>query len=342
MRTRVRPTLATVAAAAGTSVPTASKVLRGGTDVSETTRQRVMQAAYELGYSRTGASWRAPVSAYHPALVDLVVSNIEGSWANRVLAGVERAATDVGSDVVITIARPDRDWVKRLLRRPSEGAIIVLVDPTPVQLGVLRAGAVPLVLIDPMSTPPDDFASVGVTNWEGGRSAAEHLVSLGHRRFAVVGGARSHLYSKARIDGFRSAVSEAGGAIPGRLIAHGNWDRAKAREEALGLLRSTERPTAMFACSDLMALGICDAARELGLRVPDDLSVVGFDDLPEAEWASPALTTVQQPIAEMGAAALRMLLRVGSRDPSTGARTPREELATRLVVRDSTAPPHQG
>lgn len=340
VRKRERPTLATVAATAGTSVPTVSKVLRGGTDVSEVTRHRVMQAAYELGYSKTRTAWETPVSPYRPGLVDLVVSNIEGTWANRVLAGVERATTDIGSDVVITIARADRDWVKRLLRRPSEGAVIVLVDPTPVQLGILRAGGVPLVLIDPMSTPPPDFASVGVTNWEGGRSAAEHLLALGHRRFGVIGGARSHLYSKARIDGFRSAVSHAGGSIPTRFIAHGNWDRASGRAESFELLDSPERPTAMFACSDLMALGIYDAARELGLRIPRDLSVVGFDDVPEAEWASPALTTVQQPIAEMGAAALRMLLRVGSYNSSAGARAaPREELATGLVIRDSTGPP---
>lgn len=340
VRKSERPTLARIASAAGTSVPTVSKVLRGGTDVSEVTRLRVMGVAHELGYAKTRASVKGTVNPYRPALVDLVVSNIEGTWANRVLAGVERAAADVGSDVVITTARPDGEWVSRLLRRSSEGAIIVLVDPTPVQLGTLRAAGVPLVLIDPMSTPPPDFASVGVTNWEGGRSAADHLLSLGHRRFGLIGGARSHLYSKARIDGFRSAVLDAGISIPMRSIAHGNWDRASAREKAGTILQAADRPTAMFACSDLMALGIYDAARRLALRIPDDLSVVGFDDVPEAEWAVPALTTVQQPIAEMGSAALRMLLRVGGKDSTAGARpAPREELATGLVFRASTAPP---
>lgn len=335
-----RPTLAKIASAAGTSVPTVSKVLRGGTDVSEETRLRVMGVAHELGYAKTRASLKVRVTPYHPALVDLVVSDIEGTWANRVLAGVERAAADVGSDVVITTARPGGDWVSRLLRRSSEGAIIVLVDSTPVQLGTLRAAGVPLVLIDPMSTPPPDFASVGVTNWEGGRSAADHLLSLGHRRFGLIGGARSHLYSKARMDGFRSAVFDAGISIRAGHVSHGNWKRASAREKATTILERQDRPSAIFACSDLMALGIYDAARQLGLRIPEDLSVVGFDDVPEAEWAVPALTTVQQPIAEMGSAALRMLLRVGSKGSTHGARpAPREELATGLVLRDSTAPP---
>jgi len=335
-----RPTLAVVAATAGTSVPTVSKVLRGGTDVSDATRRRVMQAAHELGYVKSSRP-TTPAAPYRPALVDLVMSNIDGSYANRVLSGVEGAATATGSDVVITIARHDRDWVNRLLRRPSEGAVIVLVDTTAAQLSTLRAGRIPLVLIDPMSTPPADIASVGVSNWEGGRTAAEHLLALGHRRFGVIGGEQRHRYSTARVDGFRSAVAAAGGALPAPFVTHGTWDRVSGREESRPLLESPDRPTAIFACSDLMALGIYDTARELGLRIPEDLSIVGFDDVPEAEWATPGLTTVAQPIAEMGAAALRMLLRVGSSDDaSLGARpAPREELATGLVIRESTAPP---
>ncbi len=117
-------------------------------------------------------------------------------------------------------------------------------------------------------------------------------------------------------------------------MAHTGWRREEAAEGALGLLRGTPAPTALFACSDTVALGVYDAAAALDLRIPDDVSVVGFDDLPEARWLSPALTTVHQPIAEMGGAALRMLLRLGGDVPREA---PREELATRLVVRGSTA-----
>jgi LacI family transcriptional regulator len=331
-----RATLAAVAASAGTSVPTVSKVLRGATDVSEATRQRVMEVAQALGYERTRGDSRTARRFYRPALVDLVVSNIEGTWANEVLSGVENAATAAGSDVVITIARSGRDWVSRLLRRPSEGAIIVLVDPTSAELGTLRTGGIPLVLIDPMSSAPRDIASVGVTNWQGGRSAAEHLIDLGHRSFGIIGGEQSHLYSKARIDGFRTAAADAGARVPKARIRFGDWSRAGGYSAARDLLSAEDRPTALFACNDLMALGAYDAARELGIEIPGGLSVVGFDDVLEASWAIPPLTTVKQPIAEMGASAMRMLLRVGAGEVATASTAPREELATWFVQRGST------
>jgi DNA-binding LacI/PurR family transcriptional regulator len=330
-----KPTLAAVASAARISVPTASKVLSGGTDVSAETRDRVIRIANELGYTRPGSPYARRDVTSRIRLVDLVMSNVDGTWANRVLSGVEYAATAAECDVVITIARPGRDWMSRLLRRPSEGAVVVLVDPTSAQLTGLQAAGIPVVLIDPMSRAPQTVASVGVTNWEGGRTAAEHLLALGHRRFGLIGGTRSHLYNRARIDGFTSALAEAHATIPDTRIGVGNWDRDAARDAALPILSAPDRPTAMFACSDFMALGIYDAAAELGLRIPDDLSVVGFDDVPEAEWAYPLLTTVRQPIHEMGAAALRMLLRLQS-DPVGDGEAPRVELSTNLVVRRST------
>lgn len=333
-----KPTLAAVAAAAGISVPTASKVLSGGTDVSTVTRDRVIRIANELGYTRPGSTHARRDITSRIRLVDLVVSNVDGTWANRVLSGVEYAATAAECDVVITIARPGRDWMGRLLRRPSEGAVVVLVDPTSAQLTGLQAAGIPVVLIDPISRAPQTVASVGVTNWEGGHTAALHLLELGHRHLGVIGGTRSHLYSRARIDGFRSALTESGLILPDRWVAAGNWDRSMAREAALAVLAGPDRPTALFACSDFMALGIYDAAKELGLRIPADLSVVGFDDVPEAEWAYPQLTTIHQPIHDMGAAALRMLLQL-QRDPEilTESIAPRIELATHLIVRQSTA-----
>jgi len=333
-----RPTLAAVASAARISVPTASKVLSGGTDVSAETRNRVIRIAQELGYTRPGSTHARRDIASRVRLVDLVVSNVDGTWANRVLSGVEYAATAAECDVVITIARPGRDWIGRLLRRPSQGAVVVLVDPTSEQLTGLQAAGIPVVLIDPISRAPRSVASVGVTNWEGGHTAALHLLEIGHRRFGVIGGTRSHLYSRARIDGFRSALEEHGVVLPDGAVRAGDWDREVARKAALTILDRPDRPTAIFACSDFMALGVYDAAGELGLRIPQDLSVVGFDDVPEAEWAYPKLTTVRQPIHEMGAAALRMLLRLQA-EPVGDGEAPRVELATNLVLRDSTRAP---
>ncbi|RUR00983.1 LacI family DNA-binding transcriptional regulator [Labedella endophytica] len=335
-----RVTLADVAAAAGVSTPTVSKVLRGATDVSASTRDRVTAIARELGYERSpGARPPGRFTDGSPRLVDLVVSVVEGSWANGILTGVEEAATDADHDVVMTIARPGRDWVARLLRRPSSGAIVVLVDATSTQLSALRAAGIPVVLLDPMSPPPQGVASVGVTNWEGGRLAADHLIDRGHTRFGLIGGERNHLYSRARLDGFRSALAARDIAVDEAFVGAAGWDRDEARDLAVELLSRPDRPTAIFAASDMMAIGVYDAARHLGLRVPDDLSVVGFDDIPEASWATPGLTTVRQPLHEMGASALRMLLRLGERR-ALDVRTddgPRIDLATRLVIRDSTS-----
>jgi len=328
-----RRTLAEVAALAGTSVPTVSKVLRGGTDVSARTRHEVMTAVESLGYAPPAGRAR---SRTEPALVDFVLSDVHGSWVHEALGGVEEAATAAEHDLVMTIARRDGAWVQRVLRRGSAGIVIALLDPTAGQLDLLHAAGRRFVLIDPMSRPPAHAASVGVTNWEGGRSAAEHLLALGHRRFVAVGGHRTHLYSQARLDGFRTGLRAVAGA---ELLGEGSadWGREGAAAVADRLLRE-HRPTAMFCCSDLMAVGAYDAARALGLRVPDDLSVVGFDDIPEASWITPQLTTVRQPIADLGAAAVRMLLRMASgAEPAR----PREELATVLVERGSTAPPRR-
>ena len=333
MQSPRRTTLADVAQAAGTTVPTVSKVLSGRSDVSSGTRSRVMAVVAELGY-RGRAGRDAPTRGGRSPFVDLVLSGVEGSWANQALSGVEHAAEAACMDIVVSVARPPDDaWLTRLLARRLRGAVLALVDTTAEQLATLAAARVPFVLLDPVSSPPSTVASVGAANWAGGRAAGEHLTALGHRRFAVLAGRRAHLYSQARIDGFRSVVTQAGSDLPDGHVAHTDWRRDQAAERAAALLRDA-RPTAVFACTDTLALGVYDAAAALGLRIPEDVSVVGFDDLPEAQWVTPGLTTVHQPIAEMGAAALRMLLRI-STDPPHEA--PREELATTLVVRGSTA-----
>lgn len=330
-------TLADVAAAAGTTVPTVSKVLRGRSDVSAATRTRVMRAVEELGY-RGRARRAAALSGGGPQLVDLVLSGVDGTWANRALSGVERAAAAAGLDVVVSVAhQPDDTWLARLLARGSRGAVVALVDTTSEQLAALAAARIPVVLLDPVTQPPRTVPSVGATNWTGGRTAAEHLLALGHRRLAVLAGRRRHLYSQARVDGFRSALAEADVALPETAVAHADWTRAGAAALAADLLAGPDRPTAVFACSDTMALGVYDAAAAAGLRIPDDVAVVGFDDLPEAEWVRPGLTSVRQPIGQMGEAALRMLLRISVDPLVPDAEAPREELATTLVVRGSTA-----
>jgi DNA-binding LacI/PurR family transcriptional regulator len=333
-----RPTLSLVARTAGTSVPTVSKVLRGGTDVSAETRAKVMEAVQAVGYTRrTGAKAESVRDDSGLAQVlDLVVTHYEESWANLVIAGVGREAAAAGLDVVLTLAEPSSDWVSRVLRRRAVGTIATLVDPTSQQFNALFAAGVPVVLIDPMSTPPPGVASIGVANWDGGRMAAEHLLSLGHGRTGVVAGHARHLYSRARVDGFRAAADTASAGRASVSVAYGGWNRAKAATAAHTLLDRDPRITAVFACSDPMALGVYDALRARGLRIPEDVSVIGFDDLPEAQFVSPGLTTIRQPCTELGATAVKLLLELSRAEDSATRPPARMELATELVMRAST------
>ncbi|QDZ16246.1 LacI family transcriptional regulator [Humibacter ginsenosidimutans] len=332
-----RVTMAELARRAGTTVPTVSKVLNGRSDVSSQTRRRVMELVEQTGYRRTPRAGRTR-DAQLGGLVDLVISRVSGSWSNLVLSGAERAASEAGLDVVVTVARPDQDagadWVGRLLARGSRGATVALLTPNRTQLQVLAAAGIPLVLLDPSSDQATGVPSIGTTDWAGGYSAATHLVELGHRHIGVIAGAGDYRYGRARVDGFRAALEQAGVELPVDRVETADWSRESAENAARRMLDSATAPTAIFACSDEMALGAARAARTLGLGVPDDLSIVGFDDLPESSWISPSLTTVRQPIEEMAAAAMRKLLRLREGMPAGSAR---EELSTELVVRGTTA-----
>ncbi|BFO16603.1 hypothetical protein SHKM778_29910 [Streptomyces sp. KM77-8] len=207
-----------------------------------------------------------------------------------------------------------------------------LSDP---QYAWLRQHRIPFVMIDPVLEPPPGVVSVGAANWQGGVTATEHLLALGHERVAVVAGYRHSLCADARIAGYRSALAAAGVRHRPEYIRHAGPGEGAAGRRMRELLELPEPPTAVFVSSDRMALGVYEALAERRLRVPDDMSVVGFGDLPEARWLTPALTTVRQPLSEMAATALRLLLRMmdGHRLEST-----RTELSTRLVARASTAP----
>ncbi|MGP4084287.1 LacI family DNA-binding transcriptional regulator [Streptomyces sp. KR55] len=331
------PTLAVVAREAGVSVPTASKVVNGREDVAPETRRRVTEALDRLGYVRRPRFDAAKA----PRLVDLVVHSLDSSWSGAVLHGVERAAHDAGLDVVVSagLARsrsgcPERDWLDKLTARGSAGVLFNLAELTEPQYAWLAQHRIPFVMIDPAHEPPPGVVSVGAANWQGGVTATQHLLALGHERIAVIAGHRHTMCSSARIAGYRSALASAGVQHRPEYVRHAGFDEAAARGRMRELLDLPEPPTAVVVCSDRMARGVYDAVAERGLRIPDDISVVGFDDLPEARWASPPLTTVRQPISEMAATALRLLVRMMAGDRPESTRT---ELSTRLVERSSTA-----
>lgn len=323
-----RPTLASIAAEAGVSLPTVSKVVNGKHDVAPATRARVQRLLEEHNY--------VPVvrRRVEDPLVDVVFTALDSPWAVEILRGV----TEVGLEVVVSplSRRPGTDWVQSLVAGGRRGAIVVTSRLTPTDQRVLGRSRLPVVVIDPVDMPGQDVPSVGATNWAGGLAATEHLVSLGHRRIAVVGGPEDYLCSRARIDGYRAALERAGLQVDPSLVRHGTFRHEGGYEQARQLLALRNPPTAIFGGSDEQAFGVMEAARVSGLSVPDDLSVVGFDDLPMARWSSPPLTTVRQPLADMGRMAGRMLHRLIDGE---ALETHRVELATNLVLRASTAAP---
>jgi LacI family transcriptional regulator len=189
-------------------------------------------------------------------------------------------------------------------------------------------------VVDPEGEPAPGVVSVGATNWHGGLAATRHLLELGHRRVAMISGPADMLCSQARVDGYRAALETAGVEVDPMLIRRGTFLVDSGHDQGHALLSLPDPPTAIFAGSDLMAFGVFEAARQRGLRVPEDLSVVGFDDLPLSKSAWPPLTTVRQPLQEMAALATRTVLAMKRGEAPESRRV---ELATDLIVRESTA-----
>jgi LacI family transcriptional regulator len=229
-----------------------------------------------------------------------------------------------------------REWIKTLASRRTDGAVFVVSRVHQPVVERLRRLGVPLVVVDPVGGSSPDIPSIGCTNWAGGFAATEHLIGLGHRQIAVIGGPPEMMCSEERIAGYEAAMNRAKIPVSRTFIRHGNFYVDGGRKAAAALLGLPEPPTAIFAGSDEQARGVYDEAQTRGLRIPEDLSVVGFDDVELCEWMSPRLTTVRQPLAQMAALAIRTVLQ----DPPPGGEAPtRIELATTLVVRDSAAPP---
>jgi LacI family transcriptional regulator/LacI family xylobiose transport system transcriptional regulator len=330
-----RVTLARIAAEAGVSTSTVSKVVNGRSEVGDMTRTRVERLLYEHGYRRRTGTADGPVG-----LVDLVFAELESPWAMELIRGAEGAARAAGAGVVVSVlhtrAGPGRSWLDQMAERRTDGVIIVASRLTAQQRGQLATRGIPFVVVDAEGEPPPDVASVGATNWNGGLTATRHLLELGHHRIGVIGGPPGVLCSRARIDGYRAALETAQVPVDEELIRYGDFLADSGRGQGDALLSLPDPPTAIFACSDLQAFGVYEAARRHGLRVPEDLSVVGFDDLPLMRWASPPLTTVRQPLQEMAAMATRLVLALGRGETPQNQRV---ELATALVIRESTTGP---
>lgn len=330
-----RATISEIAREAGVSVPTVSKVLNGHAHVAAETRARVEEIIARRDYARRPAKRRQKAG-----LVDLVFPGLGSEWALEIIEGVERVAQDAGYGTVVSSLSLDgsriRPWLANLAERKSDGLLMAVYQLDAKQIQRIKSLGIPVVLIDPVGQPGPDLMTVGAANWEGGYSATEHLLQLGHKRIAMIGGREDLQCSSAREDGYISALRRAGIALDTALMVPGDFSIEAGEPATRKLLELSDRPTAIFTGNDDQALGAYRAARSAGLRIPEDLSVIGFDDIPAAEWIEPGLTTIRQPVVQMAETAMRALLRHLDGDEELPQRI---ELGTELVVRGSTAPP---
>jgi LacI family transcriptional regulator, xylobiose transport system transcriptional regulator len=327
-----RATLAMIANDAAVSMSTVSKVLNGRPGVSPSTRGRVETLLQTHGYSRRGT-----VQATSP-LIEIVFNELEHSWAIELLTGVERVTRENDMGLIVTQSgdrhSPAPDWINAVVRRHPVGVILVLSDLPDEHKKQLRSRNIPFVLVDPAGDPAPDVPSIGSANWAGGLLATRHLISLGHRDIGVIAGPEDVMCARARVSGFRAAMEGAGIPVREDLILPGNFHIDSGAAGARAMLTGDNPPSAIFATNDLQALGVYEAARALGVHVPDELSVIGFDDLQLSAWAGPPLTTIHNPLTEMAEEATRLVIRLRNEKPFE---TIRLDLATTLVVRESTA-----
>lgn len=331
-----RPTMADVAAAAGVSVPTVSKVINRRGDVSAATRTRVLEAMNDTGYRM-----RPFASMDRSGIIDILIDGVRSPWAMEVLDGAEHAAARHGYTLAITSTLTGsfnvKDWVDSVLSRRSDGVVFVLSRTNSGELDALAELHSAVVLLDPVGESDPRLSTVGATNWSGGVTATEHLLSLGHRRIGFIGGPPALQCSRDRYEGYAAALRRYGIEPQPELVTDGNFLEGSGRTGAARFFDLPERPTAIFAASDLQAAGVYEEARRRGLSIPEDLSVVGFDDTVICNYLWPALTTVRQPLADMAREAIRLV--IDARTDPDRAGQQRLELSTTLIERGSTAPP---
>jgi LacI family transcriptional regulator len=314
-----------------------SRVVNGRPDVSPETREAVLRVVREYGFS-SNRNARA-LSAGRTGLVGMTLPFVHVEYFGRMLSGASEALYEQDMRIVLcpTLHEHQREatLLERLMQGTTDGALLLLTTESSDDLKALREQGYPFVVLDPRKPLDEGIPAVSATHWAGAKAATDHLLGLGHRRIGAITGPHGWHATVDRLDGYHAALAAAGLMPEQELVAKGNFTGDSGHAAASVLLALPQPPTAIFAFNDEMAIGAMQAARERGLRIPEDLSIVGFDDLERAAIVVPALTTVRQPLAEMGRMAVSLLTRLLDNQRVEGLNV---ELATRLVVRQSTGP----
>ncbi len=337
---RTRLTIRQVADLAGVSTATVSRVINGRADVSERARQAVMRVVREYGYT-TNRTARG-LSAGHTGLVGVTLPILHHSYFSVIIDGAAEALYEHDMRMVLCPTHHEHErevtLLERLMQGTTDGALLILPEESGDELSTLTAHGYRFVIIDPLRPIGERVPMVSAAHSSGAGEAVEHLLALGHRRIGAITGPSGWIATEERLRGYRGALAAVGVIPDPSLEVESDFHAVGGQLAAQQLLDLPDPPTAIFAFNDMLAIGVMQVARARGLQVPGDLSVVGFDDTFEASIVTPTLTTVRQPLAEMGRMAVSQLVRLlaGQRIEALHV-----ELGTSLVVRESTAPPRR-
>ena len=331
-------TIMDVARASGVSLATVSRVLSGYEFVRESTRDRVLEAVEHLGYV---ANLQArSLAGGHSQIIGLLVPNLDNGYVGTIMRGIDQELERANYDLILYTSHRhpsnESSYVSAIANGLTEGLLLVAPLVPTAYLDVLRQQNFPYVLIDQVDTT-DNSTVVEATNWQGAYEATRYLVQLGHMRIAFITGLRAVRSAVDRLHGYQAALTDSNIPVIEEFIIEGDYQQQTGYETTKRLLQSVNPlPTAIFVSNDLTAFGAIEAARECGLSIPDDISIIGFDDIPQTSLVYPKLTTVRQPLEQMGKVAVKMLL---ERIEDRSLPPQRVVLATQLIIRDSCAPP---
>lgn len=332
-------TIFDVAKRAGVSYGTVSRVINDNPHVKAETRQRILDAMQELGYVVNKQAQNLAAGG-HLQTIGVLVPDLGTAYIGEILRGIDSELSLKNMDLVLytthRIANKEANYIANLVKGMVAGLLLVLPISPVDTIGSLTRHNFPFVLIDDKGNR-QECPSVGATNWQGGYEATEYLAKLGHQRIGFITGNMSMGCSVDRLEGYRAALRSHHIPFDPELVVEGDFSQPLGFRGASCLLDLAVPPTAIFASNDVMAFGAMDAVRNRGKRVPDDISILGFDDIPQATQSHPALTTIRQPLETMGRVSTQILLDFLEHP---GNKVQRMELPTELVIRETCCVPH--
>lgn len=331
-------TIVDVAKEAGVSNATVSRVINGNGFVKSETRHKVLNAMMRLGYiaNQQARSLRGAPSK----LIGLLVPEVGNSYVGSIIRGIDKQLAEQQYDLLLYTTHRrkvnEAAYVASIMRGLADGLLLLVPTNVDAYLKQLQAEHFPHVLIDYQNIESPLSSTIQATNWQGAYDATVYLIQSGHRHIACITGLPEMQLSIDRLNGYLAAMKDYSLTVDPNLIFNGDFFRIHGYEATQYFLSLPTPPTAILAANDLCAMGVLDAVRDAGLYVPKDVSIIGFDDIPEAEHLRPSLTTVRQPLEDMGEVAAKRLIQQLSHADNLPSN--RIELPTQLIIRASTGP----